>query len=89
MAKRTVSLALREEWKESFAEYLRAKRRRLGLTQLSLAQMVGCNQTMISKLEKGDEHVTRELAADIGECFEEPQTALVAAGYVPFVGWRP
>lgn len=52
MAKRTVSEALREEWKESFADYIKTKRHRHGLSQLGLARRVGVNQTMISKLEK-------------------------------------
>lgn len=50
MAKRRISIALREEWRESFADYIKTKRKRLGLTQLALAQRIGVNQTMISKL---------------------------------------
>lgn len=89
MAKRTISLALREEWMENFASYLKSKRRKRGLSQLTLSQCIGVNQTMISKLELAQEHPTRELAADIGEYFDEPQAAMAAAGYIPFVGWRP
>lgn len=43
----------------------------------------------VRKIEKGAFLPSRELDADLGEVFNEPQTAMAAAGYIPFVGWKP
>lgn len=89
MARRTISEALREDWKQHFADYLKTKRKRTGTTQVQLARHLGVQQSLISMIERGGYHIPREMAADIGEVFDEPQTAMAAAGYIPFVGWCP
>lgn len=87
--RRVHSLALRKEWMKSFGSYLRKKRRIKGITQRQLAHELGIDHTIVCHIETARKHVTREMAADIGELFDEPQTAMAAAGYIPFVGWKP
>lgn len=89
MARRTISLALREEWMESFGAWLKRKRQLTRTTQTQLAEHLGVRQGVISHFECAREAPTREMAADIGEFFDEPQTAMAAAGFIPFQGWRP
>lgn len=60
-----------------------------GITQRQLAHELGIDHTIVCHIETARKHVTREMAADIGELFDEPQTAMAAAGYIPFVGWKP
>lgn len=88
MARRTVSQALRGEWLKSFARYLKAGRKRAGMTQKRMAESVQVSVQSIQKMEKASFLPSRELAADIGEVFDEPHTAMLAAGYIPFAGWR-
>lgn len=85
-----ISQPLREEWVKSFARYLKTKRKRTRTSQRELAQRIGVSQPLISHLERGTYHnIPREMAAEIGEVFDEPQAALIAAGYLPFPGWTP
>ena len=94
MPKRSPSTALRAEWLQSFARWLKARRKRAGLTQKAVAEAVSLSvytvrkiEASARKLQKGEFVPSRELAADIGEFFDDEHAALLAAGYLPFVGW--
>lgn len=94
MAKRSPSTALRAEWRQSFAKWLKTRRKRAGFTQQAVAEGVSLSvytvrriEASARKLQKGDFVPSRELAADIGEFFNDEHGALLAAGYLPFVGW--
>lgn len=91
MARRLVSEAIRADWLKSISRYLKVKRKRQKMTQAALAQSLSVNINTIQKIEARRLLPSRELAADIGEVFDEPQTAMAAAGYgyIPFVGWQP
>lgn len=89
MAKRLVSEAIRADWLKSFSRYLRVKRKRGKVTQAALAASLSLSPKTIGKIESGQFLPSRELAADIGEVFDEPNAAMAAAGYIPFVGWCP
>lgn len=89
MAKRVKSKAFRQEWARNFAKYLRANRKRHGFTQAMLAESANVNINTVQKMEYAKHTPSRELAADIGELFSEPYSAMAAAGYIPFVGWAP
>ncbi len=88
MARKVVS-SLREDWLKNFARYLRSKRKKSRLSQKDLAQSVSISVHTVRKMESGSFVPSRELANDLGEVFEEPYTAVAAAGYIPFLGWRP
>lgn len=89
MARRLVSNAIRADWLKSFSRYVKIKRKRRQITQKALADCVSVSVHTIRKIESGHFVPSRELATDIGDVFEEPHTALAAAGYIPFMGWRP
>lgn len=49
-----------QEILESIGERIRARRLKKGMTQLDLANAVGCNQDNISRIESGKNNITIE-----------------------------
>ena len=46
---------------------MRLARRRQSLTQLDLSRLVGCSESMVSKMETGRTHADAELKARVAE----------------------
>ena len=76
-----------EEFRKNFAAYIKRERKKRKLTQKGFGALVGVIDHYIYNLEKGKHLPSRHMAYQIGEALDQPQTALITAGYVPFVGW--
>ena len=74
---------LAKQFLPTFSRYIR---RKLAVSQCTLRQFserVGVSYVFVSRLKSGKYLPSRETAARIGEAFEEPDLAMIAAGYIP------
>jgi len=63
---------------EAVAMDIRAARKAAGLTQAQLAQQVGCDQSVISRIEKGKRSVTVEMLKVIAYAVNMTPQALLS-----------
>ncbi|MFC2992934.1 helix-turn-helix domain-containing protein [Halomonas tibetensis] len=57
---------------------IRKARKAAGLTQIELAERVGCDQSMISRIEQGKRPVTVDMLKVIAQAVGMPPHALLA-----------
>jgi len=55
--------------RSSFAQWLKQRRKALGLTQKELAQQAGCAEITLRKIEAGDLHPSAPLVASMVALF--------------------
>src|SRR5207248_9540248 len=59
---------LHEEITTDFGQWLRERRRALGLTRQQLALCVGCSSITIEKIEKGERRPSEQIATLLASC---------------------
>jgi transcriptional regulator with XRE-family HTH domain len=71
----------------AFGQWLREKRRELGLTQEELAHQVGCSRALIRKIEAGERTPSLQVAELLASCIQIP--AQDQAEFVKFARGTP
>ena len=75
----------------SFGDWVRQRRKALGITQAALAKQVGCAVVTVKKIEQDERHPSLQIAHLLAECLAVPQTVrddfikMARGQYVPVI----
>ena len=61
------------EQETSFMQRLKQRRKELDLTQLDLAERLGCSEDTVQKIEAGGRRPSRQVAQLLAQCLEIPR----------------